>query len=182
MSWDFDLKDPVTKEVLELPSEHLMTGGTYRASYDENTGKFSPMPIKEATLNVTYNYSRYYYEALKDTKYNEDGIRCLDEMPAVDSISVLTTMIKNIEDNYKVDGEFISTQRKRWFKDEYGLPYEQFTPRYNDISSEPYEKITTVDEGNTKNYWEDTAANALKPLYQLLTMAKLRPDGVWEVS
>lgn len=182
MSWDFDLKDPVTKKVLELPSEHLMTGGTYRASYDENTGEFSPMPIKEATLNITYNYSKYYYEALKETQYSKDGIRCLDEMPAADSILVLTTMIQNIEKNYKVDDEFISTQKERWFKDEYGLPYEQFTPRYLQIQSEPYKKKVMVYEGNTDNYWEDTAANALRPLYQLLTMAKLRPDGVWEVS
>lgn len=182
MSWDFTLKDPVTKETLDLPIKHLMTGGTYRADYNEKTGEFTPAKIQEAWLNVTYNYSKYYYEALKDTKYSKDGIRCLDGMSAVDSIDILTTIINNIEKNYKVDDEFISTQKERWFKDEYGLPYEQFTPRYLQIQSEPYKKKVTVYEGNTDNYWEDTAANALRPLYQLLTMAKLRPDGVWEVS
>jgi hypothetical protein len=30
------------------------------------------------------------------------------------------------------------------------------------------------------NYWESTAVNAIKPLEQLLIMAKLRPDGIWE--
>ena len=28
--------------------------------------------------------------------------------------------------------------------------------------------------------WKDKAANALRPLYQLKTMAQLRPDGIWE--
>lgn len=30
------------------------------------------------------------------------------------------------------------------------------------------------------DYWMNTAANALRPLYQLLAMAQLRPDGIWE--
>lgn len=29
-------------------------------------------------------------------------------------------------------------------------------------------------------YWTPTRKNAIKPLYQLLAMAKMRPDGVWE--
>ena len=39
-----------------------------------------------------------------------------------------------------------------------------------------------ISEGDTSNYWYATAANALIPLYQLITMAKMRPDGVWDVS
>ena len=30
------------------------------------------------------------------------------------------------------------------------------------------------------SYWVPTRENALKPLYQLLTMAKMSPDGVWQ--
>lgn len=29
-------------------------------------------------------------------------------------------------------------------------------------------------------YWMPTRANAIKPLYQLLAMAKMRPDGIWD--
>lgn len=29
-------------------------------------------------------------------------------------------------------------------------------------------------------YWMPTRENAIKPLYQLLAMAQMRPDGVWE--
>ena len=32
------------------------------------------------------------------------------------------------------------------------------------------------------NYWESTEGNAKKALYGLLALAKLRPDGVWEIS
>ncbi len=55
MSYDIRLKDPVTDEILDLPVKHVMTGGTYQADYDEQTRKFSPKPISEAWLNVTYN-------------------------------------------------------------------------------------------------------------------------------
>ena len=58
MSYDIRLKDPVTDETLDLPLKHVMTGGTYQADYDEQTRTFSPKPISEAWLNVTYNYGR----------------------------------------------------------------------------------------------------------------------------
>ena len=32
------------------------------------------------------------------------------------------------------------------------------------------------------DYWQCTEGNAKRPLCQLLTMAKMRPDGIWEVS
>lgn len=35
-------------------------------------------------------------------------------------------------------------------------------------------------EGETSNYWDETASNAIKPLYQLIAFAKMRPDGIWE--
>ncbi len=31
-----------------------------------------------------------------------------------------------------------------------------------------------------EGYWLPTRENAIKPLYQILAMAKMRPDGVWE--
>ena len=35
------------------------------------------------------------------------------------------------------------------------------------------------DQG-VSGYWMPTRENAIKPLYQLLAMAQMRPDGVWE--
>lgn len=37
-----------------------------------------------------------------------------------------------------------------------------------------------VSEGDTSDYWQPTAANALKALYQLVALAKMRPDCVWD--
>lgn len=36
------------------------------------------------------------------------------------------------------------------------------------------------DKEVSDDYWEDTPGNALRPLYQLLSFAKMRPDGVWD--
>lgn len=36
-----------------------------------------------------------------------------------------------------------------------------------------------LDQG-VSGYWMPTRENAIKPLYQLLAMAQMRPDGVWE--
>ena len=35
-------------------------------------------------------------------------------------------------------------------------------------------------EGPNRDYWEPTAANAIKPLYQLIALAKMRPDCIWD--
>lgn len=35
------------------------------------------------------------------------------------------------------------------------------------------------DEVDT-NYWKPTEGNAKRPLMQLIAMAKMRPDGIWE--
>lgn len=42
------------------------------------------------------------------------------------------------------------------------------------------EEIKKFEEGGSTGYWLPTRENAIKPLYQLLSMAKMRPDAVWE--
>lgn len=37
-----------------------------------------------------------------------------------------------------------------------------------------------TSEYGTSNYWDSTAANAVKPLYQLIALAKMRPKCVWD--
>ena len=36
------------------------------------------------------------------------------------------------------------------------------------------------EEQGVTGYWMPTRSNAIKPLYQLLAMAMMRPDGIWE--
>lgn len=47
----------------------------------------------------------------------------------------------------------------------------------DDISDE--ERRNCERQGTT-GYWAPTRANAIRPLYQLLALAQMRPDGVWE--
>ena len=42
-----------------------------------------------------------------------------------------------------------------------------------------FEKTIIVNEGETKNYWNPTAANAIRPLYKLIALSRMRPDGIW---
>ncbi len=204
MSWDFSLLDPVSNKTLELPMAHMMTGGTYRAEYDEEHNEFFPAKIKDAWLNVTYNYSPYYYEASKNDyrfyitdreseKYvdnNADlskcihyGIRCLNNRSSVESVDMLNTLINNITNKYKNGDEWITSKKAVLHKkDIYGNEFNCYNRKYIDIDSESYNKVIDWYEGKNNNYWIPTAANALSPLIQLRIMAELRPDGIWRVE
>ena len=48
-----------------------------------------------------------------------------------------------------------------------------------DISDEERREC---EEQGTTGYWLPTRENAIRPLYQLLAFAQMRPDGVWEVD
>lgn len=40
-------------------------------------------------------------------------------------------------------------------------------------------EIQKYKDGGVCGYWTPTRANAIRPLYQLLAMAKMRPDAEW---
>lgn len=40
-------------------------------------------------------------------------------------------------------------------------------------------EIQKYKDGGARGYWTPTRANAIRPLYQLLAMAKMRPDAEW---
>lgn len=44
----------------------------------------------------------------------------------------------------------------------------------------PYEEAKQCIEQGATGYWLPTRGNAIRPLYQLLALAQMRPDGVWE--
>lgn len=195
MSYDIKLVDPVTEETLHLPFDHVMTGGTFAGTFDPVTGEARPRPIPEAWLNVTYNYARYYYDAAEgDDRFlvrnkqdpehpteENGGIRGLYGKTGAESIGMLEDMIQRIETRYRKDGKWISTERK---KRRYFYPNGEEVKDVLDaiLRNRPYreeEYTVTVNEGPNSDYWEATAANAISPLYKLLAMARLRPDGVW---
>ena len=117
MSYDIRLKDPITKETLELDTPHQMRGGTYAMGGTE-----------QCWLNITYNYAKFWEKA-----FGEKGhIRGIYGKSAVDTIPILEKAISNLGDD--------------------------------------------VDD----NYWKPTEGNVKAALIQLLALAKLRPDGIWE--
>jgi hypothetical protein len=83
MSYDIDLLDPVTKEVLQLDEKHQMTGGTYAIG-----------GTKDASLNITYNYADFFYKTLGDK-----GIRTIYGMTGADSIKILMDAANQLEDD-----------------------------------------------------------------------------------
>lgn len=175
MSYDISLKDPVTNIVAEVPG-HLMIGGTYKADYHPETGMFTPALNTQADLNVTYNYGHYY----RDTY--EKGIRAIYGKTGLESIPMLEKMIENIKEKYKENGEWITTKRtKRVYYDRHGneIGFDKLL-----ASDEKYSRVEDVEyeinEGDASYYWDATAANALKPLYQLIALAKMRPDCIWD--
>lgn len=176
MSYDIYLKDPVTKETAEVPG-HLMRGGTFMADYHPESGTFTPALNTEAWLNITYNYGHYYYEMNK-----EEGIREIYGKTGLDSIPILEGMIAHLEKKYKKNGKWITTKRNKViYYDENGNEIDgmiAFIERIAPVRKEDTE--FEVSEGDTSDYWLDTAANAIRPLYQLIALAKMRPDCIWD--
>ena len=175
MSYDIYLREPVTGEVANVPG-HLMIGGTYKADYHPETGTFTPALNTDAHLNVTYNYGCYYREIY------ENGIREIYGMQSVDSISVLENMISVISNKYKENDTWLSTKRtKIIYYDEEGNELENILVFLKQKVSAKEEIIEyEVNEGDTSDYWLATAANAIRPLHQLLALAKMRPDCIWD--
>jgi len=147
MSYDIELKDPIMGTTIVFEEPHQMHGGMYQIG-----------GTAEAWLNITYNYSGYYYDATEsdsrffgktEDDYEEEeprnlGIRGIYGKTGAESIPMLRDMILRITEKYSKDGKWID------------------------------------GEGPNDDYWESTAANAVRPLLQLVALARIRPDGIWE--
>ena len=81
MSYDINLLDPVTRKVLEVDQPHQIAGGT--RCVGGTTGLW---------LNITYNYSKYFYRVLDAEK----GIRIIYGMTGAESIPILRTAIDKL--------------------------------------------------------------------------------------
>jgi len=193
MSYDISLVDKDTKETLYLDEPHGIKGGTYALG-----------GTRECWLNITYNYSGYFSEAADgDERFREPnrvyhyadergdvedptpiyGIRGLYGKTARDSLLMLCDLRKRIKDKYYVNGKWKDGERTK---------IHYFDSKGNEIDDIWYwlhlpveervrkEEKYTVSEGDTDNYWEVTAANAIKSIDGLIELAILCPDGVWE--
>ena len=190
MSYDISLKDRVTGETLTVDAPHFMIGGTYQIG-----------GTTELWLNITYNYASYYYEATDgDPRFAHEGmpyhysdgttgpveveygIRGLYGKTGAESIPMLQDMIDRIKAKYiDSDGNWITTKRKEVrYIDCDGKEVDVVTAFLRDLLCTKEEYEIEVNEGPDENYWKPTAGNAIKPLYKLMAMAQMRPDGIWD--
>ena len=84
MSYDIRMVDPITKEILHTDEVHFLTGGTYCIG-----------GTTEMWLNVTYNYSKFYYRVINQEK----GIRTLYGLSGAESIPLLKSAIQKLGDD-----------------------------------------------------------------------------------
>lgn len=97
---------------------------------------------------------------------------------------MLTDMLERIRSRYLVDGEWTSGNRIKYkYFNEKGNEIDPIYAITHHIPETEVEEHYTVSEGDTSDYWEKTAANAMNSLQQLLYMAVECSvlDCVWEV-
>ena len=95
MSYDIDLLDPITKEVVEINDAHFLRGGTYKMGGST-----------ELSLNVTYNYSKILHQVLQPKTTPSEfksGIRSLYGMTALEATPILEVAISTLKDDVDED-------------------------------------------------------------------------------
>lgn len=88
MSYDIQLTDPITGNVLETDTPHQMNGGTYQIG-----------GTRFLWLNVTYNYSIDFYRVFDCDK----GIRSIYGLTGAESLPLLDKAIASLGDNVDED-------------------------------------------------------------------------------
>ena len=93
MSYDIELKNKVTGETATMRHPQYVRGGNVPARLNPITGRLEQAEQAEAHINITYNYSHYYYEATDDL----ETLRDLYDV-AIDQIRIAMTQLneKNV--------------------------------------------------------------------------------------
>lgn len=95
MSYDIDLRDPITNEIIEITDAHFMRGGTYQLG---GSTKLS--------LNMTYNYAKILHRVIRPkntpSEY-ESGIRSLYGLTALEATPILEQAISQLDDDVSDD-------------------------------------------------------------------------------
>lgn len=177
MSYDMHLVDSKSHAVMELPVAIFIPAGNIYAEFDEITNEFYRIPQREASINITYNYAGYYYIACEGDRrfYNGDenlGIRAIYGKTAKESIPMIKDMIAHIQRKYQnADGSWKLGNRTRQFA--INAQGEKITDSFKIFRQglTPIKERYIVSEGDTSNYWEATAANAIIPLRMMLFFA-----------
>lgn len=185
MSYDIELVHKNGETAL-VDTPFLMRGGTVPAIADAY-GNLRQALQREAHVNITYNYARYYYEATEtDERFFSSekkslGLRALYGKTPKESLPMLTDMVERILKKYRdADGNWITTHRtKVVYLDKQGNVAELRPGNLSELTQSQIEY--DISEGNVDDYWEATAANAILPLMDMIHLAAecLMMDVVW---
>ena len=128
----------------------------FDASHQMAGGTYAIGGTSEAWLSVTYNYAQWYYKDGVFPDKGEVGKDFHNGLTGIRSIYGLSgaESIPILEHAIKV-----------------------LESMEEDLSEK---EIQEYKAGGAEGYWLPTRENAIKPLYQLLAMAKMRPDAVWD--
>lgn len=88
MSYDICLREPATQEAIQFDAPHQIAGGVVAIG-----------GTTEAWLNVTYNYSKFFYNTIDPEK----GIRKIYGMTGAESIPLLEHAISLLKDDVSND-------------------------------------------------------------------------------
>ena len=95
MSYDINLLDPITKNVIEIKDAHFLRGGTYKVGGST-----------ELSLNMTYSYSEILHKVIQPKSTpskDKSGIRSLYGMTALETIPILEIAISKLKNDFDED-------------------------------------------------------------------------------
>ena len=195
MSYDINLINRKTKKVLTMRNPGYVRSGTVPAELNKY-GELVQAKQIATSINITYNYASYYYDAAEgdprflveeDGKMENGGIRGVYGKQAMEAFHMLMDLYNRIFHKYfdteKLEWKTGERQRAHLY-DENGNEYDD--PIYailHDLPRTEEIETYTVSEGDTENYWEKTAANAIAPLLDMthMTVEHLYDeDAVWD--
>lgn len=196
MSYDLEIIDKNTKKVKTLSTPRLIRSGTVPAEYAN--GKCVQIEQTEAEMNITYNYAMYFQEATRgderfaypsiiNPEVTEYGIRGLDGKTVCESLPMIADMIEKIAEKYRDEnGNWLRGKRtKTQYITEDGEKVDFWYAMSHEANTTRKVINYYVSEGDTSNYWECTAANAIKALENMLAIANdfvNDSDAVWSVE
>lgn len=120
------------------------------APHQMQGGTYAVGGTTEAWLNITWNYADWYYRAGVFAPTREESKGIIRTIYGMSGAQSIPVLQKAIK------------------------TLESLT---EDISDE---KRQQCEAQGATGYWMPTRQNAIKPLYQLLALAQMRPDGVWD--
>jgi hypothetical protein len=162
MSYDIMLWDTERAEIVRVARHE--EGGTYVQG-----------GTTEASLNVTYNYSRYYYKHLDAERgirwlYDETGAACIDRLERA------IAAIEADEETEREERERIAENRRRARAEPPPAPP---SPGDSPMVKLAHTLWQSSVDGPT-GYWFPSRENAARPLRTLLAWARQHPTAVFD--